>query len=208
MILHGYFRSTASWRVRIALAIKGLEAQQVFHHLRKGEQNAPAYRRINPQGLLPALVLDDGTALTQSLAIIEYLDEICPDPPLLPSAPVRRARIRAAAMVIACEIHPVQNLKILTQVRELAGEEASQFWARQTIEEGLAAFAELIGQEQGPYCFGESPTIADICLVPQLGNARRFGVDYDFGRIVEIEKACMAIPAFHAARPEAQPDAE
>lgn len=208
MILHGYFRSTASWRVRIALAIKGLEAQQVFHHLRKGEQNAPAYRRINPQGLLPALVLDDATALTQSLAIIEYLDEICPDPPLLPSAPVRRARIRAAAMVIACEIHPVQNLKILARVRELAGEEASQRWARQTIEEGLAAFAELIGQEQGPYCFGESPTIADVCLVPQLGNARRFGASLDIGRIVEIEGACMANPAFHATRPEAQPDAE
>jgi maleylpyruvate isomerase len=185
MMLHGYFRSTASWRVRIALALKRIEAEQTFHHLRKGEQRSTRYLELNPQGLLPSLVLDDGSVLTQSLAIIEYLDEVHPAPPLLPADPIARARARAAAFVIACDVHPVQNLKVLARVRELAGEDAAQAWARTTIEEGLAAFAELIAPERGPFCYGASPSLADICLIPQLGNARRFGARFDYGRIVD-----------------------
>jgi maleylpyruvate isomerase len=208
MILHGYFRSSASWRVRIALALKGIAVEQAFYHLRKGDQNTPAYRALNPQGLLPSLVLDDATVLTQSLAIIDYLDEVHPEPPLLPEGAAGRARARAAAMVIACDVHPVQNLKVLARVRALAGEDASQDWARTTIAEGLSAFAALIAEEPGPFCFGNRPSVADICLVPQLGNARRFGATCDQGRIGEVEKACMDHPAFDAARPEAQPDYE
>ena len=207
MILHGFFRSSASWRVRIALALKGLDAEQASYRLRAGEQRAPDYLRVNPQGLVPALVLDDGRALTQSLAIVEYLDEVYPDPALLPDDAFERARVRAAAQVVACDIHPIQNLKILERVRSLAGEEASQAWARQTIEEGLEAFAALIAAESGPYCFGNAPSLADICLIPQLGNAQRFGAKWKFGRIPEVEKACMAHPAFSETRPEIQPDA-
>ena len=207
MILHGFFRSSASWRVRIALALKGLDAEQASYRLRAGEQRAPDYLRVNPQGLVPALVLDDGRVLTQSLAIVEYLDEVYPDPALLPDDAFERARVRAAAQVVACDIHPIQNLKILERVSVLAGEEASQAWARQTIEEGLEAFAVLIAAESGPYCFGNTPTLADICLIPQLGNARRFGAKWEFGRIPEVEKACMAHTAFSETRPEIQPDA-
>ncbi len=208
MILHGYFRSTASWRVRIGLAIKGLGYEQVSHHLRKGEQRAPNYLRVNPQGFVPALVLDDGTALTQSLAILEYLEEIQPQPPMLPNGASARARVRAAAQIIACDIHPVQNLKVLDRILALADEAVMQQWARTTIEEGLDAFAKTIANESGPYCFGDSPTMADICLVPQLANARRFGANWNMGRIANIEAACLALPAFANTRPDMQPDAE
>lgn len=208
MILHGYFRSSASWRVRIALALKGLNAEQVSHHLRKGEQSSQDYIRLNPQGLVPTLVLDSGEPLTQSLAIIEYLDDIHPVPALFPVDAVKRAKVRAAAYAIACDLHPVQNLKILKRVEGLAGEAASQNWARQTIEEGLSAFADLVRNEAGPYCFGRSVTLADICLIPQLANARRFGAKWDWDRIEAIEAACMAHPSFSTTRPETQPDAE
>lgn len=208
MILHGYFRSTASWRVRIALALKGLDVQQVAHHLRKGEQRATEYLRLNPQGLVPALELDDGRVLTQSLAIMDYLDERWPEPALLPSDLCARARVRAAAQIIACDIHPVQNLKILDRVRALGGETAVNDWAIAVIDEGLSAFATLIADEAGPFCFGNQPTLADICLVPQLANARRFGAYWDQGRIAAVESACMALPAFFNSRPDIQPDAE
>lgn len=208
MTLHGYFRSSASWRVRIGLALKGLEAEQASHHLRKQEQIAADYLQINPQGLVPALVIDGGIVLTQSLAILEYLEELHPAPPLLPSLPIERARVRAAAQVIACDIHPVQNLKILERVRALGGEEASIGWAQQSIEEGLGAFATLISNQPGPYCFGAAPSLADICLIPQLTNARRFGAKLDFGRILSVEDKCLAHPAFADTRPEMQPDAE
>lgn len=208
MILHGYFRSTASWRVRIGLATKGLHFEQVSHHLRKGEQRNPTYLQVNPQGLVPALVLDDGTVLTQSLAILEYLDEIQPQPPLLPTGAVARAKVRAAAQIIACDTHPVQNLKVLDRVLALADDAAMQIWARTTIEEGLNAFARSIANEAGPYCFGDRPTLADICLVPQLVNARRFGANWEIGRIASIEAACMGLPAFANTLPDIQPDAE
>lgn len=209
MILHGYFRSTASWRVRIVLGLKGLEAQQVFHHLRKGEHRLPEFLALNPQGFVPALETDDGAVLTQSLAICEYLEEIRPEPSILPGGPVQRARIRAAAQLVAADIHPIQNLKILQRVKALGHDEAAaQEWARQTIDDGLAALDALLADQVGPFAFGAQPTLADVCLVPQLGNARRFGVDLRWPRLLEIEAACLALPAFADAVPEKQPDAE
>jgi len=207
--LHGYFRSTASYRVRIALNLKGLRYDQLSHHLRKGEQRAPAYLTLNPQGLVPALELDDGRVLTQSLAICEYLDEIHPEPALLRTDPILRAHIRAFAQLIACDIHPVQNLKILNRLCALGiGEDRIDGWARTAIEEGLAACDVLIADKAGRYCFGEAVTLPDICLVPQLVNARRFGVDLRWPRLLAIEAACLSLPAFADAAPERQEDAE
>ncbi|HEV2558155.1 MAG TPA: maleylacetoacetate isomerase [Microvirga sp.] len=210
MKLHGYFRSGAAYRVRIALNLKGLSAEHAFRHLRKGEQRAPDFLSLNPQGLVPALELDDGGVLTQSLAIIEWLDETHPEPPLLPRDPLRRARVRAFALAIACDVHPVQNLKVLNRLRA-AGltEDAVTGWAAAVNAEGLEACEALIRDEPGPFCFGEAPTLADLCLVPQLGNARRFGADVSrFTRLLAAEVACLELPAFDAARPERQPDAE
>jgi maleylpyruvate isomerase len=209
MILHGYFRSTASWRVRIALGLKGLEAGQVIHHLRKGEQRAPEYLALNPQGLLPAFVTDDGAVLTQSLAIIEYLDETSPAPSLLPADPVQRARVRAVAQAVACDIHPVQNLKVLQRLRDLGlGEDVVQAWAATVIEEGLDAVDKLLADQPGPFAFGDAPSLADLCIVPQLGNARRFGVELRWPRLLALEAACLELPAFQNAAPGKQPDAE
>jgi maleylpyruvate isomerase len=210
MKLHGYFRSSAAYRVRIALNVKGLTAQHLPHHLRKGEQCAPAYLAINPQGLVPTLEGDDGAALTQSLAIIEWLDETHPNPPLLPKDPRRRAKVRAFALAIACDIHPVQNLKVLARLRQLGvAEEKVTEWAAWVNREGLSACEALIKSEQGPFCFGAAPTIADLCLVPQLANARRFGVDVTaFPRLLEAEAATREIKAFADAAPDRQPDAE
>jgi maleylpyruvate isomerase len=210
MRLHGYFRSSAAYRVRIALNLKGIAYEQVSHHLRKGEQRAQAYLALNPQGFVPALVLDDGTVLTQSLAIVEWLDETRPAPPLLPSAPLARARVRAFALAIACDVHPVQNLKVLKRLRKLGHEQdAIDEWAAWANREGLAACETLVAAEPGPFCFGGSPTLADICLVPQLANARRFGVDVAaYPRLLAAEAAARALPAFAEAAPERQPDAE
>lgn len=211
LILHGYFRSTASWRVRIALGLKSLPYDNVFHHLRRGEQRAPSYLALNPQGLLPTLELGDGRVLTQSLAICEYLDTLHPEPPVLPPDPFERARVRAFAGAIACDIHPVQNLKILERLRGLGlDSKAIESWARGTIDEGLEACAALLVRNgDTPFCFGERPSLADLCLVPQLGNARRFDVNLDrWPRLMQIEKNCNALPAFSAASPDNQPDAE
>jgi len=210
MKLHGYFRSSAAYRVRIALNLKGLSPDHLSHHLRKGEQCAPTYLVINPQGLVPTLEGDDGAALTQSLAIIEWLDETHPNPPLLPKDPLRRAKVRAFALAIACDIHPVQNLKVLARLRQLGvAEEKVTEWAAWVNREGLSACEALIKSEQGPFCFGAAPTIADLCLVPQLANARRFGVDVAaFPRLLEAEAATREIKAFADAAPDRQPDAE
>lgn len=209
MILHGYFRSTASWRVRIALGLKGLVAEQVSHHLRRGEQRAPDYLALNPQGLTPAFVTDDGAVLTQSLTICEYLDEVHPEPALLPADPVERAKVRAVALAIACDIHPVQNLKVLQRLRDLGlAEEVVTAWAASVIEEGLDAVDQLLAGTEGPFAFGDKPGLADLCIVPQLGNARRFNVDLRWPRLLAIEAACLELAAFKAAAPGAQPDAE
>ena len=210
MKLHGFFRSSAAYRVRIALNLKGLSAEHLTYHLRKGEQRAPEYLAINPQGLVPTLQGDGGTTLTQSLAIIEWLDETHPNPPLLPKEPLRRAQVRAFALAIACDTHPIQNLKILARLRDFGvSEEQVTGWAALVNREGLTACEKLIANEAGPFCFGDAPTIADLCLVPQLANARRFGVDVAaFPRLLKAEAASKALKAFAAAAPERQPDAE
>ena len=210
MQLYGYFRSSAAYRVRIALNLKGLQAVQHYRHLQKGEQRSADYLPLNPQGLVPALVLADGTALTQSLAIIEYLEETHPAPPLLPAGAVQRAKVRAFAQAIACEIHAVQNLKILNRLRALGHDNATvTAWAHDTIAEGLAACEALVRAEPGPFCFGATPTLADLALVPQLFNARRFKVELGaMPRLLAAEAACLALPAFTEAAPENQPDAE
>ena len=209
MKLHGYFRSSASYRVRIALNLKGLAAEHLPHHLRKGEQCTPSFLAINPQGLVPALEQAD-SVLTQSLAIIEWLDETHPEPPLLPTDPLRRAKVRAFAMALACDTHPVQNLKVLARLRQLGlPEEQVTEWAAWANREGLAACETLIAGEAGPFCFGASPTIADLCLVPQLANARRFGVDVAaYPRLLKAEAAAKQLKAFADAAPDRQPDAE
>jgi maleylpyruvate isomerase len=210
MKLHGYFRSSAAYRARIALNLKGVRVEHLSHHLRKGEQYAPAYLALNPQGLVPTLENDGGEILTQSLAIIEWLEETHPQPPLLPSDPLRRARVRAFALAIACDVHPVQNLKVLKRLRKLghSQEEATE-WAAWVNGEGLAACEKLIAAEPGPFCFGDAPTLADICLVPQLANARRFGVNVSaYPRLLQAEAAAKALPAFADAVPERQSDAE
>ncbi|MCP3404714.1 maleylacetoacetate isomerase [Bradyrhizobium sp. CCGB01] len=210
MKLHGYFRSSAAYRVRIALNLKGLGAEHLPHHLRKGEQCAPSYLAINPQGLVPALENDAGAVLTQSVAIIEWLDETHPNPPLLPKDALQRAKVRAFALAIACDTHPVQNLKVLARLRELGlAEEKVQDWAAWVNREGLSACETLIRNEPGPFCFGAVPTLADLCLVPQLANARRFGVDVSaYPRLLAAEAAAKALPAFADAAPEKQADAE
>ena len=209
MKLHGYFRSSASYRVRIALNLKGLGAEHLPHHLRKGEQRDPSYLAINPQGLVPTLQ-DQGTVITQSLAIIEWLEETHPAPPLLPRDPLRRAHVRAFAQVLACDTHPVQNLKVLARLRELGlPEEQVTGWAAWANREGLSACEALIANESGPFCFGDAPTMADLCLVPQLANARRFGVNVAvYPRLLKAEAAARNLKAFADAAPERQPDAE
>ena len=210
MKLHGYFRSSAAYRVRIALNLKGLSVEHLSHHLRKGEQCAPAYLAINPQGLVPALEGNAGEVLTQSLAIIEWLDETHPEPPLLPKDRLQRAKVRAFAQAIACDIHPVQNLKVLTRLRELGlPNEQVTAWAAWANREGLSACETLIAGERGPFCYGDKASLADLCLVPQLANARRFGVDVNaFPRLLKAEAAATAMKAFADAAPDKQPDAE
>ena len=210
MKLHGYFRSSASYRVRIALNLKGLSADHLPHHLRRGEQRDPAYLAINPQGLVPTLQNDAGAIMTQSLAIIEWLEETHPEPPLLPNDPLRRTKIRAFALVLACDTHPVQNLKVLARLRELGlPEEQVTGWAAWANREGLSACETLIADEPGPFCFGATPTMADLCLVPQLANARRFAVDLNaFPRLLKAETAAKNLKAFADAAPDKQPDAE
>jgi maleylpyruvate isomerase len=189
---------------------KGLTAEHAFHYLRKGEQRAPDYLRLNPQGLLPALEADNGAVLTQSLAICEWLDETYAEPSLLPGDAVARARIRAFADVIACDIHPVQNLKVLARLRDMGvPEEEVTGWARWVIQEGLEACEALLVGGEEPFCFGAGPTLADVSLIPQVGNARRFGAGLSsLARIAAVVRACEAHPAFSAAAPDRQGDAE
>jgi len=209
--LYTYFRSSAAYRVRIALNIKGLTAEMVAIHLQKagGLNKKPEYRAVNPQMRVPALRLDSGEILTQSLAIIEYLDEVHPEPPFLPRDPVARARVRALAQLIACDIHPLNNVSPLRYLKnELRQDQANiDRWYHHWIFEGFEALEPMV--RPGPYAFGSAVTLADICLVPQLYNARRLKVPLDrFPKLVAIDAACTQLAAFEAARPENQPDAE
>jgi maleylacetoacetate isomerase len=213
MKLHSFFRSSAAYRVRLALEIKGLAYETVAHHLRKGEQRKPEYRVLNPQGLVPTLE-DAGHVLTQSLAIIEYLEEAYPKTPrLLPPDPLSRAIVRAMSLAIACDVHPLNNLRVLDYLKSAIGQsqEATDVWYRHWIGEGFAALEELVRQHSrgGRHCFGDAVTMADACLVPQMYNARRFQTDLaPYPTLVAISDSLERLPAFAAASPEGQPDAE
>jgi maleylacetoacetate isomerase len=209
--VYTYFRSSAAYRLRIALNLKGLSGDMVSVHLQKdgGQHRKPEYRAVNPQMRVPALRLDSGEVLTQSLAIIEYLDEVDPQPPLLPRDPVERAKVRALALAIACDIHPLNNLASLRYLKNELGQEQSKIdaWYHHWILEGFEALETMV--RPGPYAFGGEVTLADVCLVPQIYNARRLKVPLDrFPKLVAIDAACAKLPAFEQARPENQPDAE
>ena len=213
MKLYSYFRSSAAYRVRIALNLKGLSFETIPIHLQKdgGQNLKPEYRAVNPQMKVPTLALP-GDVLTQSLAIIEYLNEIYPKPPLLPADPVERAKVRAFAQLIACDIHPLNNVAPLRYLKNKLGQDqaAIDAWYHHWIIEGFNALETMIQPiRSGPYAFGAEVTLADICLVPQVANARRLKVPLDqFPRIVAVDAACAKLPAFDKARPEQQPDAE
>ena len=211
MKLYTYFRSSAAYRVRIALNLKGLTSEMISVHLQKegGLNKKPEFRAVNPQMRLPALQLDSGDVLIQSLAIIEYLDEVHPEPPLLPRDPVARAKVRALAQVIASDIHPLNNVGPLRYLKTELGHEQAKIdaWYHHWILEGFDAVEALI--RPGPYSFGKDVTLADICLVPQVYNARRLKVPLDrFPKIAAADAACGKLAAFDQARPEHQPDAE
>lgn len=214
LVLYGYFRSSAAFRTRIALNLKGITAKQRPVHLLRdgGEQHGNDYKVINPQELVPTLV-HDGEPIGQSLAIIEYLDEVWPEPPLLPREPRARARVRQLAYIIACDIHPLNNLRMLLYLRDRfsIGEEARAEWQRHWISLGFSTLETLLAQSPltGTFCHGDTPTLADICLIPQMANARRVNLDLSpYPTLVRIESQALAHPAFEAALPKNQPDAE
>jgi maleylacetoacetate isomerase len=212
MKLYNYFRSSASYRVRIALELKGLPYDYVPVHLVKGEHKQPAYAAISPSGLVPLLETDSGERFGQSMAIIEYLDETHPEPRLLPADAAGRAQVRALAQLIACEIHPLNNLRVLKYlVRELKiGEEAKNTWYRHWVREGFEAFERELSQlPPSTFCYGDTPTLADCCLVPQIFNAKRLEVDCSgLPRTMAAFDACMALAAFQRAQPSSCPDNE
>lgn len=211
--LHSYWRSSAAFRVRIALQLKGLSYDYLPVHLLKagGEQFTAAYRALNPQSRVPALETPDGV-LTQSMAILEWLEETYPSPALLPRTPRERARVRAMAQMLVADVQPLQNTSVTQYLQGTLqlDDTALKAWLREWIGRGLAALEEMLAREPsgGDFCCGETPTFADICLVPQCASSRRFGVDpQDYPRLARIEKTCQALPAFQRAAPENQPDA-
>lgn len=213
IVLHNYFRSSTSYRVRIALALKGVDYRYVAHHLRHGGNRAAEYLAVNPQGLVPALVWSDGTMIAQSLAIIEFLDETHPMPPLLPADPAGRARVRMLSQMIACDIHPLNNLRVLNALRSRYGADDAEIadWFRHWVDETFAPLEQMLAESPatGTFCHGETPGMADICLVAQVANNERFNVDMSpYPTIGRIRDACMEIAAFADAAPARQPDAE
>jgi maleylpyruvate isomerase len=211
MKLYGYYRSSAAYRVRIALNLKGLAFEGAFVHLRKGEQRAADYLKLNPQGLVPTFV-DGEATLTQSLAILEYLEEVHPRPALLPRDPADRARVRALSLTVACDIHPLNNLKVLQYLQKELGldEAARNAWYHRWVHDGFKAMeAQLAASETGRFCHGDQPGMADVCLVPQVYNAERLKADLAaYPTIRRIAAEARALPAFAQAAPEAQPDFE
>ncbi|KIN13676.1 maleylacetoacetate isomerase [Vreelandella titanicae] len=210
--LYGYFRSSAAYRVRIALNLKGLDYDQIPVNLVKGEQRGDDHLMRNPQGLVPSLVLDDSSVINQSLAICEYLDEVHPEPALLPINALERARVRALAQSVACEIHPLNNLRVLKYlVREMGADEAAKLaWYHHWIAEGFTALEATLSNapSSGDFCHGDTPTLADICLIPQVYNTERFECDLSaYPTIQRIAANCRSLPAFEKAAPEVQPDA-
>ncbi|MDQ3472020.1 MAG: maleylacetoacetate isomerase [Pseudomonadota bacterium] len=205
-VLHDYFRSSAAYRVRIALNLKGIDYESRAADLRTGEQKSAEYRALNPQGFVPMLEIDDHR-LTQSLAIIVYLDQHFPEPPLMPADPADQAHVRALALTIACDIHPLNNLRVLKYLGSSLGieEEQRDAWYRHWVSEGLAALEALAAQRSGAFLFGNSLTLADVCLVPQMYNARRFDVPLDaFPTLVRADASANALPAFAGAHPDKQ----
>jgi len=213
VILHGYFRSSSSYRCRIAFNLKGISAEFAPVHLVRdgGQQKSEAYRALNPQALVPSLEVD-GHVLTQSPAILEWLEETRPEPPLLPADPLERAAVRAFCAAIACEIHPLQNLRVLKYLtRELkVDEDGKNAWYRHWVRDGLEAFERELAQlPTSRFCVGDTPTLVDCCLVPQIFNGKRFQVDFSgLSRTMAAFEACMALPAFQKAQPSACPDFE
>ncbi|WP_298372435.1 maleylacetoacetate isomerase [uncultured Bradyrhizobium sp.] len=207
--LYGYYRSTAAYRVRIALGLKGLNVIHEYIHLRNGQQTSADYLAINPAGLVPYWI-DAELNLAQSIAIIEYLEETYPDPPLLPKDPASRAVVREVALAVCCDIHPIGNLRVLKRLEGLGVGEADRAnWSRHWIDAGFAAIEERLASQLGPFAFGEKPSLADICIVPQVFNARRFGVDLTpYPRIREIDAVASTHEAFAVASPARQPDSE
>lgn len=213
MKLFGFFRSSASYRVRIALNLKGITVEQVGVHLRRKEHLTADYLALNPQGLVPTLVTDDGAALGQSLAILEYLEETHPLPALLPGSATDRAHIRAIAQAIACDTHPIDNLRVLNYLKAELGhdQETVDRWYAHWVAVGLGAVEAMLANDPrtGTFCVGDTPTLADVCLVPQVANAERMKCPLDaFPTIRRVTAAARALPAFQAAAPERQPDAE
>ncbi len=209
MKLYNYFRSSASYRVRIALGLKGLAYEYQAVHLARGEHRQAEFAALTVEQLVPLLELDDGRRLTQSMAIIEYLDETHPAPPLLPPDAAGRARVRALAQIVACEIHPLNNLRVLKYlVHQLkVGDEAKNDWYRHWVRLGLEAYEAHLAAQPGVFSHGDAPTLADCCLVPQIFNAQRFDCDLsDLPRTMAVYQACMALPAFQQAQPSACPD--
>ena len=211
MKLYTYFRSSAAFRVRIALNLKGLKYEPVFVHLAKGEHRQPQYAAVNPQALLPTLELDDGQRLTQSLAIIEWLEEKHPTPALLPQEPIARARVRSLAYLVACEIHPLNNLRVLQHLKRALGQSQDQIdtWYRHWIADGLAKLESELAGASGKFCHGDAPGMADCCLVPQIFNAKRYSSDLaPYPTTMRVFENCMKLEAFDRAQPSKQPDAE
>jgi maleylacetoacetate isomerase/maleylpyruvate isomerase len=210
--LYTYFRSSAAFRVRIALNLKGLAYEPLFVHLAKGEHRKPEYSSVNPQALVPTLVLDDGTRLNQSLAIMEYLEETHPRPALLPGDALDKARVRSLSDLIACEIHPLNNLRVLQHLKRTLGQNEDQVnaWYRHWIADGLAKLeAELASGKQARFCHGDAPTMADCCLVPQIFNAKRYSCELaPYPTTMRAFEQCMKLDAFDRAQPSKQPDAE